>query len=66
VHWRQFEYLVGEFFRRNGGYNVTVTQPRMTAASTSGRYAGKRFLAPNSSSSRQRGFQTAAVSILRQ
>jgi hypothetical protein len=26
MHWRQFEYLVGEFFRRNG-YNVNVTAP---------------------------------------
>jgi hypothetical protein len=26
MHWRQFEYLVGEFFRRNG-YNVNVTPP---------------------------------------
>jgi hypothetical protein len=26
MHWRQFEYLVGEFFRRNG-YEVHVTPP---------------------------------------
>lgn len=27
MHWRQFEYLTGEFFRRNG-YNVEVTAGR--------------------------------------
>jgi len=26
MHWRQFEYLVGEFFRRNG-YDITITPP---------------------------------------
>src|SRR5262249_25390166 len=26
MHWRQFEFLVGEFFRRNG-YRVCVTRP---------------------------------------
>jgi restriction system protein len=26
MHWRQFEFLVGEFFRRNG-YDITVTPP---------------------------------------
>jgi hypothetical protein len=26
IHWRQFEYLVGEFFRRSG-YDVQVTAP---------------------------------------
>ena len=26
IHWRQFEYLVGEYFRRSG-YQVTVTPP---------------------------------------
>ena len=26
MHWRQFEYLVGESFRRNG-YNDNVTPP---------------------------------------
>ena len=27
MHWRQFEYLTGEYFRRNG-YDVEVTPPR--------------------------------------
>ena len=27
IHWRQFEYLCGEYFRRNG-YTVEVTPPR--------------------------------------
>jgi hypothetical protein len=26
MHWRQFEFLVGEFFRRNG-YDVVITPP---------------------------------------
>lgn len=26
IHWRQFEFLCGEFFRRNG-YNVIITPP---------------------------------------
>ncbi len=27
IHWRQFEYLCGEYFRRNG-YEVEITPPR--------------------------------------